>query len=112
TGFYRPKHEAAWKRIVDFVHAETRAKICAQLGHSGPKGSTQLGWQEADAPLKEGNWPLLAASAVQWSPQNQTPKAMDRADMGRVRDEFVAAAQMADRCGFDMLELHMAHGYL
>ena len=112
TGFYAPEHEAAWKRIVDFVHAETRAKICAQLGHSGPKGSTQLGWQEADAPLKEGNWPLLAASAVQWSPQNQTPKAMDRADMDRVRGEFVAAAEMAERCGFDMLELHMAHGYL
>ena len=112
TGFYRPEHEAAWKRIVDFVHAETEAKICAQLGHSGPKGSTQLGWEEADAPLKDGNWPLLAASAVPWSPANRTPKAMDRADMDRVRDEFVAAAQMADRCGFDMLELHMAHGYL
>ncbi|MCO5147847.1 MAG: bifunctional salicylyl-CoA 5-hydroxylase/oxidoreductase [Aquamicrobium sp.] len=112
TGFYRPGHEAAWKRIVDFVHEETEAKICAQLGHSGPKGSTQLGWEEADAPLKDGNWPLLAASAVPWSGKNQTPKAMDRADMDRVRDEFVAAAQMADRCGFDMLELHMAHGYL
>ncbi|MCO5156244.1 MAG: bifunctional salicylyl-CoA 5-hydroxylase/oxidoreductase [Aquamicrobium sp.] len=112
TGFYRPGHEAAWKRIVDFVHEETEAKICAQLGHSGPKGSTQLGWEEADAPLKDGNWPLLAASAVPWSGKNQTPKAMDRADMDRVRGEFVAAAQMADRCGFDMLELHMAHGYL
>ncbi|MBE0692609.1 MAG: bifunctional salicylyl-CoA 5-hydroxylase/oxidoreductase [Aquamicrobium sp.] len=112
TGFYRPEHEAAWRRIVDFVHAETQAKICAQIGHSGPKGSTQLGWEEMDAPLKEGNWPLVAASAVPWSPENQTPKAMDRADMDRVRDEFVAAARMAGRCGFDMLELHMAHGYL
>ncbi len=112
TGFYAPEHESAWKRIVDFVHAETEAKICAQLGHSGPKGSTQLGWEEADAPLKDGNWPLLAASAVPWSGKNQTPKAMDRADMDRVRDEFVAAAEMADRCGFDMVELHMAHGYL
>jgi anthraniloyl-CoA monooxygenase len=111
-GFYRPEHEAAWKRIVDFVHAETQAKICAQLGHSGPKGSTQVGWEDADAPLKEGNWPLLAASAVKWSEANQTPKAMDRSDMDRVCGEFVAAAQMAQRCGFDMLELHMAHGYL
>jgi len=112
TGFYRPEHEAAWKRIVGFVHAETRAKICAQIGHSGPKGSTRLGWEEADAPLKDGNWPLMAASAVPWSPGNQTPKAMDRADMDRVREEFVAAARMAERCGFDMIELHMAHGYL
>ncbi|WP_421928100.1 bifunctional salicylyl-CoA 5-hydroxylase/oxidoreductase [Neoaquamicrobium sediminum] len=111
-GFYAPEHEAAWKRIVDFVHAETQAKICAQIGHSGAKGSTQLGWEEMDAPLAQDNWPLLAASAVPWSPQNQTPKAMDRADMDMVRDQFVAAARMAERCGFDMLELHMAHGYL
>jgi anthraniloyl-CoA monooxygenase len=111
-GFYKPEHEAAWKRLVDFVHAETDAKICAQLGHAGPKGSTQVGWEDADAPLKDGNWPLLAASEVAWSPENQTPKAMDRADMDKVRDEFVASAQMAERCGFDMLELHFAHGYL
>ena len=112
TGMYAPEHEAAWKRIVDFVHAETDAKICCQLGHSGPKGSTQLGWEEMDAPLSEGNWRLLAASEVPWSPCNQRPKAMDRADMDAVRDQFVAAARMADRAGFDMLELHCAHGYL
>ncbi len=112
TGFYRPEHEAAWKRIVDFVHRETEAKICAQIGHSGPKGSTQLGWEEADAPLEEGNWPLLAASSVPWSSRNQIPKAMDRADMDRVRDQFVASARMAERSGFDMVELHFAHGYL
>jgi anthraniloyl-CoA monooxygenase len=112
TGMYVPEHEAAWKRIVDFVHAETHAKICCQVGHSGPKGSTQLGWEEMDAPLKGGNWPLLAASEVPWSPRNQRPKAMDRADMERVRDQFVAAARMADRAGFDMLELHCGHGYL
>ncbi len=111
-GFYKPEHEAAWTRIVDFVHRETDAKICAQIGHSGPKGSTQLGWEEMDAPLKDGNWPVLAASEVSWSEQNQTPKAMDRNDMDMVRDQFVAAAQMAERCGFDMLELHCAHGYL
>ncbi len=112
TGMYAPEHEAAWKRIVEFIHAETAAKVCCQLGHSGPKGSTQLGWEEMDAPLKDGNWPLLAASDTPWSPRNQRPKAMDRADMSRVRDEFVASARMADRAGFDMLELHCAHGYL
>jgi len=111
-GFYAPEHEAAWKRLVDFVHTETEAKICAQLGHSGAKGSTQLGWEEMDAPLVSGNWPLIAASAFPWSPANQVPKAMDRGDMDAVRDQFVAAARMADRCGFDMVELHMAHGYL
>ena len=112
TGLYAPEHEAAWKRLTDFVHAETHAKICLQLGHAGPKGSTQLGWEEMDAPLPKGNWPLIAASAVPWSDRNQVPKAMDRADMDRVHDEFVHAAKMAERAGFDMLELHMAHGYL
>ena len=112
TGMYKPEHEAAWQRIVDFVHAETDAKICCQLGHSGAKGSTQLGWEEMDAPLKAGNWPVMAASATAWSPRNQTARAMDRADMDRVRDQFVAAAAMAARAGFDMLELHCAHGYL
>jgi anthraniloyl-CoA monooxygenase len=111
-GFYAPEHEVAWKRIVDFVHAETEAKICAQIGHAGPKASTQLGWEDEGMPLDEGNWPIMGPSAQPWSPRHQTPKAMDRADMDRVRDEFVAAARMAERCGFDMLELHMAHGYL
>jgi anthraniloyl-CoA monooxygenase len=111
-GLYAPEHEAAWKRLTDFVHAETDAKICCQIGHSGPKGSTQLGWQEMDAPLPAGNWPLFSASGVPWSERNQIPKAMDRSDMGLVRDQFVAAAQMADRAGFDMIELHLAHGYL
>ena len=112
TGLYAPEHEAAWKRIVDFVHRETEARICCQIGHSGPKGSTQLGWEEMDAPLAEGNWPVMAASAIPWSERNQLPKAMDRADMDRVTAEFVAAAEMAERAGFDMLELHCAHGYL
>jgi anthraniloyl-CoA monooxygenase len=111
-GFYAPEHEMAWKRIVDFVHAETEAKICAQIGHAGPKASTQLGWEDEGMPLEDGNWPIIGPSAQPWSPRHQTPKAMDRADMDRVRDEFVAAARMAERCGFDMLELHMAHGYL
>ncbi|GIL39681.1 bifunctional salicylyl-CoA 5-hydroxylase/oxidoreductase [Roseiterribacter gracilis] len=112
TGLYTDAQEAAWKRIVDFVHAETPAKFCLQLGHAGPKGSTQLGWEEMDAPLAEGNWPLLAPSAIAWSPRNQLPRAMTRADMDLVRDQYVAAAKRAVRCGFDMIELHFAHGYL
>jgi anthraniloyl-CoA monooxygenase len=111
-GLYAPAHEAAWKRLVDFVHAETQARICCQIGHSGRKGSTQLGWEQMDAPLPADNWPVLSASALPWSSANPAPKAMDRADMDRVRDEFVAATRMAARCGFDMIELHAAHGYL
>ena len=112
TGLYAPEHEAAWKRIVDFVHRETEARICCQLGHSGAKGSTQLGWEEMDAPLPDANWPLISASATPWSERNQIPRAMDRADMDHVTAEFVASAEMAERAGFDMLELHAAHGYL
>ena len=111
-GLYDPAHEAAWRRIVDFVHAETDAKMAMQIGHAGPKGSTQLGWEEMDAPLREGNWDLMAASSVPWSDRNQMPREMTRADMDQVRDQFVASAEMADRCGFDWLELHYAHGYL
>jgi anthraniloyl-CoA monooxygenase len=112
TGMYAPEHGIAWKRIVDFVHSETEAKICCQLGHSGAKGSTQLGWEEMDAPLAAGNWPLISASAVPWSDRNQVPRAMTREYMDQVTAEFVRAAEMADRAGFDMLELHAAHGYL
>ncbi|MDU8912543.1 bifunctional salicylyl-CoA 5-hydroxylase/oxidoreductase [Aestuariicoccus sp. MJ-SS9] len=111
-GLYAPEHESAWRRIVDFVHAESDAKICSQIGHSGRKGSTQLGWEEMDAPLKDGNWGLMSASAVPWSDRNATPRAMTRADMDAVRDQFVAATEMAARAGFDMVELHAAHGYL
>ena len=111
-GLYAPDHEAAWRRVVDFIHAETSAKVAVQLGHSGPKGSTQLGWQEMDAPLPTGNWQILAPSAIAWSDRNQVPREMDRADMDQVRDQFVTAAEMAARCGFDLLELHCAHGYL
>ncbi len=111
-GLYAPQHEAAWRRLVDFTHAETQAKICCQIGHSGRKGSTQLGWEKMDAPLAAGNWEIISASAIPWSKDNATPREMTRADMDRVTAEFVAAAQMADRAGFDMIELHAAHGYL
>ena len=112
TGLYAPEHATAWKRLVDFIHAETKAKICCQIGHAGRKGSTQVGWLEADAPLEHGNWPLMSASAIAWSSANQTPKEMDRADMDAVLLQFVRAAEMAANCGFDMIELHAAHGYL
>jgi anthraniloyl-CoA monooxygenase len=111
-GLYAPEHEAAWQRLVDFVHAETEAKICCQIGHSGRKGSTQLGWQRADEPLDSGNWPVMSASAIPWSSRSQVPREMTRAELDLVRDEFVAAAEMAERAGFDMIELHAAHGYL
>lgn len=111
-GLYTPRHEAGWTRLVDFIHVETDAKICCQIGHSGRKGSTQVGWEAADAPLPRGNWPLLSASALPWGPDNQVPKAMDRSDMDKVVVQFVKATEMAAKCGFDMIELHAAHGYL
>jgi anthraniloyl-CoA monooxygenase len=112
AGMYKDEHVAAWKRIVDFVHGHSQARIALQLGHAGPKGSTKLGWDGMDEPLEAGNWPLLAPSAVPWSPANQTPRAMERADMDRVKAAFVRATEMAEACGFDMVELHAAHGYL
>ncbi len=103
-----------WKRIVDFVHAETPAKICMQLGHAGRKGSTRLPWEPGGdtAPLPEGNWPLLSASAIPYVEGGQTPKAMERSDMEAVIADHLRSTQLAIEAGFDMLELHMAHGYL
>lgn len=111
-GLYAPEHQAAWRRITDFVHAETDAKICCQIGHSGRKGSTRIGWEGMDQPLAEGNWPIMAASALPWSDGNAVPQEMTRADMEAVTAQFVAATRMADAAGFDMIELHAAHGYL
>jgi anthraniloyl-CoA monooxygenase len=112
AGMYRPEHAAAWRRIVAFVHANSPAKIALQLGHSGAKGSTKLGWEGMDQPLASGNWPLLAPSPVPWSAANAVPQAMTKAGMKRVRGEFAMAARWAIASGFDMLELHCAHGYL
>ena len=112
TGLYTPKHEAAWKRINDFIHAETKAKTCCQIGHAGRKGSTQVGWADSDAPLVSGNWPLLSASAIAWQDGNAVPKAMDRNDMDAVLRQFIKAVEMAEGADFDMIELHAAHGYL
>src|SRR5438094_1991129 len=112
AGMYKDEHRVAWKRIVDYVHSRTPAKIALQLGHAGPKGSTQLGWEESDEPLATGNWPLIAPSAIRYGPSNQIPRAMTRDDMDRVKSEFVQAARWGAECGFDWLELHCAHGYL
>ena len=112
AGMYSKEHVAAWKRVVDFIHGNSDAKVAIQLGHAGPKGSTQLGWQDIDEPLQDGNWPLIAASAIHYGPRNQVPRAMTRADMDRVIVDFVCATRMAEEAGFDLLELHCAHGYL
>jgi anthraniloyl-CoA monooxygenase len=112
TGLYNDAQSAAFKRIVDFVHSQTSAKIGMQLGHSGPKGSTQRGWEAMDEPLPEGNWPLIAASPVAYGEQNQLPAAMTRAQMDELREQFVASTRRAAEAGFDWLELHCAHGYL
>jgi anthraniloyl-CoA monooxygenase len=112
TGIYTDAQCDAWKPIVDFVHERTAAKFCLQLGHSGPKGSTKVGWEGYDVPLDSGNWPLIASSDIAWAPQNQTPRPMTRADMDTVRDQFIAATQRGLAAGFDMIEIHAAHGYL
>lgn len=111
-GLYAPEHENQWQKLTKFIHEETSAKICCQIGHSGRKGSTQLGWEKMDAPLKENNWPTLSASPVPWSSENPIPKELDESDMKLVIDEFISATKMANRAGFDMIELHAAHGYL
>ncbi|PHQ66256.1 MAG: oxidoreductase, partial [Paracoccus sp.] len=111
-GLYAPEHQAAWREITDFVHEETDARICCQIGHSGRKGSTRIGWQGMDQPLADGNWPIMSASALPWSADSAVPQEMTRAQMDQVRDQFVAATRMAERAGFDMIELHAAHGYL
>ncbi len=112
AGLYKEEHIPAWKRIVDFVHRHTQAKIAIQLGHAGPKGATKRGWEGMDEPLNEGEWDLLAPSPVPWTPSNRVPREMTREDMERVKDQFVRAVEMAEACGFDMAELHCAHGYL
>jgi anthraniloyl-CoA monooxygenase len=112
TGIYTDAQTDAWARIVDFVHESSNAKIGMQLGHAGRKGATKRMWEGEGKPLASGAWPLLAASPIPWDRGSQVPKEMDRGDMVRVRDEHVAAAKRAKRAGFDVLEIHMAHGYL
>ena len=112
AGMYRPEHRDAWKRIVDFVHGQG-ARIALQLAHAGRKGSVERPWgPRADQPLIDNGWPLIAASGGAWSDRDQSPRAMTRDDMDRVRDDFVRATGWADEAGFDLVELHCAHGYL
>ncbi|WP_406170001.1 bifunctional salicylyl-CoA 5-hydroxylase/oxidoreductase [Streptomyces canus] len=113
TGLYNGRQAAAWKRITDFVHAQSPGTaIGVQLGHSGRKGSTRLMWEGIDEPLPDGNWPVVAPSPIPYKPSNQTPRELGRAQLTDIREQFTAAAWRAARAGFDLLELHCAHGYL
>ena len=109
TGMYNPEHVPAWKRVTDFVHQNTNAKIGVQLGHAGRKAATPEPWND---PSQDNNWQIYAPSPMAFSDASPTPKEMDRADMDRVRDAFADAARMADEAGFDIIELHCGHGYL
>jgi anthraniloyl-CoA monooxygenase len=113
TGLWNAAQRDAWARIVGFAHAHSRAKLCLQLGHSGRKGSTQLGWEEEDKPLPAGNWPTMAPSPLPYHEGvSAPPREMTRADMDAVIAQFVASARYGREAGFDLLEVHMAHGYL
>ncbi len=112
TGMYAPGHVGAWKRIVDFVHLHSDAAIGMQLGHAGRKASTHLSWEGDNEPLEEGGWPIMAASPVPWFEHSPVPREMTREDMDQVTAEFRRAAEMSKEAGFDLLEIHFAHGYL
>jgi anthraniloyl-CoA monooxygenase len=112
AGLYSDTSEAAWRRIVGLVHDSSTAAIGAQIGHSGRKGSTQLMWEGMDEPLPDGNWPVVGPSPIAYSPANQIPTELTTEDLALIRDQFAEAAVRAARAGFDLLELHCAHGYL
>jgi anthraniloyl-CoA monooxygenase len=113
TGIWNDAQQEAWKRIVDFIHANGNTKVSMQIGHAGRKGSTRLAWDAIDMPLQSGGWSLLAPSPLPYiAGTSQVPKQMDGADMDRVKADFVAATRRAASAGFDMMEFHAAHGYL
>ncbi|TWE10062.1 bifunctional salicylyl-CoA 5-hydroxylase/oxidoreductase [Rudaeicoccus suwonensis] len=112
TGLYTDEQAAAWRRITDFVHERSNARIGLQLGHSGRKGSTKLMWDGIDQPLDDGNWPVVAPSPLAYLPNSQVPHELTIAELQGVRDEFVTAVRRGAEAGFDLLELHCAHGYL
>ena len=113
AGLYAPEHEAAWQRITSFVHGSSGAKIGLQLGHSGRKGATKLMWEGMDQPLTTGTWPVCGPSPLAYAPgMSQMPRELTVAEMTQILGQFVASAEAADRAGFDLLELHCAHGYL
>ncbi|MBO9169581.1 bifunctional salicylyl-CoA 5-hydroxylase/oxidoreductase [Rhizobium sp. L245/93] len=111
-GLWNEEQAAGWRRVVDFIHGNGDAKVGIQIGHAGRKGSTKLAWDGIDQPLTDGNWPLISASAIPYLKNSQVPKAMDRADMDRVKADHVRSVQLAVTTGADWLELHCAHGYL
>ncbi|MEZ0168109.1 bifunctional salicylyl-CoA 5-hydroxylase/oxidoreductase [Microvirga sp. TS319] len=112
AGLWNDDQEAAWKRVVDFVHGNSAAKFCLQLGHAGRKGATKLMWEGIDRPLESGAWDICSASPIPYFPDSQVPRELTRADMDVIKTQFVDATRRGDRAGFDMLELHCAHGYL
>ena len=112
SGLYNEAQQESWREIVDFVHHRSTAAIGVQLGHSGRKGSTKLMWEGIDEPLPEGGWEPVGPSAIPYGPGSPAPREISRAEMDQVRDEFVAATLRAAASGFDLLELHCAHGYL
>jgi len=112
AGIWNDAQTSAWRRIVDFIHAHSRAKVGLQIGHAGRKGSTKLLWEGVDEPLPEGNWEVIAPSAIPYKAFCHRPREMTRADMDAVVAAHAAAARRGEAAGFDLLELHMAHGYL
>lgn len=114
AGLWSDEQEESWRRVAAFVHQQSpTAALGVQLGHAGRKGSTRLMWEGIDDPLPDGNWPLVAPSPLPYRPGvSQTPRELDGAGLAAVREEFTAAAHRAARAGFDLLELHCAHGYL
>jgi anthraniloyl-CoA monooxygenase len=112
TGLYHEGHARAWKRIVDFIHAQSHARIAIQLGHAGRKAATRRSWEGDNEPLPEGAWPIVSASPIPYYPHSQTPREMTRSDMDATLADYVRATELAILAGFDMLEIHAAHGYL
>jgi len=112
AGMYLPEHADAWRRIVTAVHSQSGSKIGMQLGHAGRKAATKVMWEGSDRPLESGAWPIMSASPIPYFPDSQVPREMDRSDMDAVKADYVRSARWADEAGFDLLEVHMAHGYL
>ncbi|MFJ9371003.1 bifunctional salicylyl-CoA 5-hydroxylase/oxidoreductase [Nocardia sp. NPDC101769] len=112
AGLYTEEQERSWARIVDFVHCGTRSKIGVQLGHSGRKGATKVMWEGIDDPLETGGWETVGPSALPYGPDSRTPREITIAEMDEITAQFAASAQAAARAGFDVLEVHCAHGYL
>ena len=112
TGLWNAAQCDEWRRIVNFVHANSTAKMCLQIGHAGRKGSTRLAWDGMDLPLDDGNWPIYAASALSYRAESATPIALDRKRMDEIKAQFVTSVEYAEQAGFDMVEIHAAHGYL